>query len=99
MEEIDYDKNYKFSINDLIEKMREEHDVDILDKYRVITSRMYNDTLNQSFYRLTVRPFQGAEQFTAYIIYGNTGATLLQKSMWSGEGNIYDLYLETLKKK
>ena len=75
---IDHDKPYKFSLDDLIKKMKEEYGCDILDKGRLIKvyrSEGKND-LHKPWYEVCCLEDTSVYYCNRYLIDGTTGETL-----------------------
>jgi len=100
--EEDLDIPYKFSIDDLITKMKTEYNVDITDS-RICRSigrgieAEYNNSPLYDVY-MVADPISG--QFLCYVIDGITGETLYTTTRYRGEkrGALTDEYFNSLKK-
>ena len=98
----DWDIPYKFSIDDLIDKMRTEYDIDIADT-RICNSidrgvdEEYNNTPLYNMY-LFGDPIK--YQLICYVIDGNTGETLFitTRHIRENRESINDEYYNSLKK-
>ena len=78
VEEENLDAPYTFSIDDLIDKMKDEYDVDILNVGLVRTaSRGFADEVNMPFYQVNVKDVTTNFIVHIYLIDGATGETLL----------------------
>ena len=100
--EEDLDIPYKFSIDDLITKMKTEYNVNITDSR--ICQRIsrgieveYNNSPLYCVY-MAADPISG--QFLCYVIDGITGETLYTTTRYRGEkrGALTDEYFDSLKK-
>lgn len=76
---IDYDELYKFDLESLIEKMKKEYNVDLLDKMKIHQlSRFFIKNMSQSFYEIYVLCPNSLTETDTYLIDGTTGKTLLK---------------------
>ena len=79
---IDHDKPYKFSLDDLIKKMKEEYGCDILDKERLI--KVYRsegkDDLHKPWYEVCCLEDTSVYYCNRYLIDGTTGETLYMEN-------------------
>jgi hypothetical protein len=102
VEEIDYDKPYKFSIKHLIEKVKKECNVDLENKARGIgVDRRIDENLKKPFYEVYIKSKDDIEG-EYILIDGTTGETLF-KSIYYTKGDFatppFEKYLAGLKKK
>jgi len=98
----DLDILYKFSIDNLIDKMRMEYDIDIVDtKICINVSRgVYKKYNNNPLYCVYINGDIISGQFICYVIDGDTGETLFTTTRYKGEkkGALTDEYFNSLKK-
>lgn len=100
IKEIDYEKPYKFSIEDLIEKIKEEYNVDLGDKREgAFAGRREKNGI--FYYEVNLESKKEPQKIDYILIDGNTGKTLFTSYyyMKGGGKNPFDEYLETLKTK
>lgn len=101
IEEKDYNKPYKFSIRDLVEKIKKEYHINLEDKReKAFAGRRSKDGI--FYYEVNIDMKVPLITELKYILLdGNTGKTLFTTTYYTkGEGrNPFDEYLETLKKK
>ena len=99
IKETDYDKTYKFSIKDLIEKIKKEYKVNLEDKQEGASAgRREKNTI--FYYEVSLKSKEAPLKMDYILIDGNTGKTLF-KSYYYIKGrrkNPFDEYLESLKK-
>src|SRR5690606_10818410 len=76
VKEIDWDMNFDFSIDNLIKKMKNEYQVDILNRYLIGVSRSFRNSYDIPYYEVNVRHPQGGEQGIYYFIDGKNGNTI-----------------------
>ena len=98
----DLDISYKFSTDNLIEKMKAEYGIDIVDTkicYNV-TRGIYKEHNNNPLYCVYINGDMVSGQFICYVIDGNTGETLFTTIRNRGEkkDSIADEYFNSLKK-
>ena len=83
------DAPYKFSLDDLIDKMKDEYEIDILTPNLIWdVNRYVVDKENMPFYEVKVRDLVRIGIIHVYFIDGNTGETLLittRETEWSGQ--------------
>ncbi|MEO8236490.1 MAG: hypothetical protein ABI576_00180 [Flavobacterium sp.] len=99
IKEIDYNKDYKFSIEDLQKKMKETYNVDIMNtKQTRSVSRTTIDTrIKFPYYQVVVNT--GKASFNNYLLNGNTGEIFYKIEIIRGdERDVIDEYIKTLKK-
>ena len=102
--EIDYDKPYKFSIEDLIKKMKDDYKVDLLDVKHVISLYRYEEKkeLNIPLYEIWYNYDDlNRNNVECYLINGTTGETLFTIKRFLGDkkGSLLQNYLDSLKNK
>ena len=98
IKEIDYDKDYKFSIEDLQKEMKESYNVDIMDKKqtRSVGRTKIDTRLKFPYYQVIVN--SGVASFTDYLLNGNTGEVIYKLSyVRDYEKDVIDEYLKSLK--
>ncbi len=99
LKEIDHEKDYKFNIDDLQKKMKQDYDVDIMDKKQ---TRSVGRTVNYPgikfpYYSVVVN--SGIGKFTSYLLNGNTGEVFYTLKTIRGEEKVtVEEYLKSLKK-
>lgn len=94
----DNNKHFKFSVEDLIEKMQQEYKININDKDLITIDRHYKENFDISFYSIIVRPFKDSDNHDGYIIDGLTGKTLMIKAIRRGKDpNIIRAFLSTFE--
>ena len=104
IKEIDYDKPYKFSIEDLIKKMKDDYKVDLLDVKHVISLYRYEEKkeLNIPLYEIWYNYDDlNRNNVECYLINGTTGETLFTIKRFLGDkkGSLLQNYLDSLKNK
>lgn len=103
IKEKDLDKNYKFSINDLIKKMKNEFGIDITDinKTQDVYRYSLNKKVDKAFYEVSIKSEIGGEVLKQFLIDGNTGKLLyrINQSPEEKKGDIYNQYLKSLQQK
>ena len=102
IKKIDYDKPYKFSIEDLIKKMKNEYDIDLLDVERVSYVSRYEEKkdVNLPLYEVCYKYSSlNNNKVEYYLINGTTGETLFTIKRYLGDkqGSLLDNYLDSLK--
>lgn len=103
IEEIDYDKPYKFSIKELIEKVKKEYDVDLEKKIENNwAKRKVDQNLKKPFYEVSLGSKEIPGQQDYILIDGTTGETLFE-TIYYTKGDIdtmnpFDQYIAKLKK-
>jgi hypothetical protein len=102
IKEIDYEKPYKFSIKDLIEKIKKEYGVDLEDRREGASAgRRGKDGV--FYYEVNLQSKTEPLKRDYILIDGNTGETLFKSYFYmksDGGGKIpFDEYLESLKNK
>ncbi len=100
-----YDIPYKFDVKSLIDKMKKEYGVDLLDKKRVFTvHRFAPQNMGMSYYEVVVYGNHEVEKIF-YYVDGNTGETLFQTRRAFGDEGMkgqelpFDEYLRKLSEK
>ena len=99
IKEVFYDKDYKFSIDDLQKKMKEVYNVDIMDKKqtRLVNRTAVDTRLKFPYYQVLVN--SGIASFTDYLLNGNTGEIIyISKTIRDYEKDTVDEYIKSLKK-
>ena len=104
-EKVDMDKDYKFSIFQLIEKIKKEYDRDLA--YKVSKGEAYRfHRENRYYYKVELFPLEREYgHFLTIIIDGQTGETLYEKTaMYSRYGSglkmpVEDYYFKEQKEK
>ncbi|WP_048512532.1 hypothetical protein [Chryseobacterium sp. FH2] len=104
IKETDYDKPYKFSIEDLINKMKNEYNIDLLDTKHIISLYRYEEKkdLNIPLYEIWYNyDNSNRNNVECYLINGTTGETLFTVKRFLGDkkGSLLQNYLEGLKDK
>jgi len=78
---------YKFSVDDLIDKMKKEYDIDILNTKLIRNiKRYFEEKINMVFYEVMIWDLVIDGIMHIYLINGNTGETLLitnRETEWS----------------
>lgn len=101
IKETNYDKPYKFSIHDLIEKVKKEYSIDLEDKKQGGSVRRFEEPKlnNKAFYEVTFESKENPLKRDYILIDGTTGETLYKSYYFTkGEGEYpYDVYLKNLK--
>ncbi|PBJ13097.1 hypothetical protein BSF42_14960 [Flavobacterium sp. ACN6] len=101
--EIDYDKPYKFSIKQLIEKVKKECNVDLEKKIQnTWAKRKVDQNLKKPFYEVSLGSKEIPGQQEYILIDGTTGETLFE-TIYYTKGDIetmnpFDQYITKLKK-
>ena len=99
IKEIDYDKDYKFSIEDLQKKMKATYNVDIMDKKqtRSVSRTTIDPRIKFPYYQVVIN--SGIASFTNYLLNGNTGEIIyISKTIRDYEKDTVDEYIKSLKK-
>ena len=99
IKETDYDKDYKFSIEDLQKKMKATYNVDIMDKKqtRSVSRTTIDPRIKFPYYQVLVN--SGIASFTDYLLNGNTGEVIYKLSyVRDYEKDTVDEYIKSLKK-
>ena len=97
--EEDLNAPYKFSLDDLIDKMKDEYEIDILTPNLIWdVNRYVIDKENMPFYEVSVRDLMTDLVIHVYLIDGNTGEMLLitsRETEWNGrpEESVLDEYI------
>jgi hypothetical protein len=99
-QEKDLDIPYKFCIDNLIDKMSDEYEIDILNSKLIWdVNRYFMKEINIPFYEISVRDLIITDGIIyVYLINGSTGETLLittRETEWNGEveEKVYDEYI------
>lgn len=98
--ETDQDKPYKFSIEDMVKKIKEEYNIDILNKKNVFRFSRYesSETSETPIYEIWLNT-DVFEKWNVYFINGNTGETLYRMKMDRYENKIpMEEYLKSIGK-
>ncbi|MEP6805974.1 MAG: hypothetical protein ABI892_15710, partial [Flavobacterium sp.] len=99
---IDYDKPYKFSLKEVIEKVKKEYDSDLEDKtQKCVLERFTSDELNDKyFYGVSVRDKENESKIQYILLDGTTGETLFTTYFILRDNSIppFAQYIESLKK-
>ena len=99
IKEIDYDKDYKFSIEDLQKEMKKTYNVDIMDKKqtRSVSRTTIDSRIKFPYYQVVIN--SGFASFTNYLLNGNTGEIIyISKTILDYEKDTVDEYIKSLKK-
>ena len=99
IKEIDYDKDYKFSIEDLQKEMKKTYNVDIMDKKqtRSVSRTTIDSRIKFPYYQVVIN--SGFASFTNYLLNGNTGEIIyISKTIRDYEKDTVDEYIKSLKK-
>ena len=94
IKETDWNRDFQFSIESLIEKMKKEFDVDILAEEEMSVDRFFDPDIRQSFYEV----MSGSEMYEYFLLDGNTGELLFRKYIEEGEKSPYEQYVKSLNK-
>lgn len=97
--EIDYNKDYQFSIEDLQKKMKEIYNVDIMNKNqtRSVSRTTIDPRIKFPYYQIVVNT--GKASFNNYLLKGNTGEMFYKIEIIRGEErDVIDEYVKILKK-
>ena len=101
VKEENLDIPYKFSIDDLIDKMKAEYDVNITDsRICVSVDRGIEEKYNSNpLYDVYINADPTGRQQICYVIDGLTGETLFTTTRYRGEkrGSLTDEYFNSLK--
>ena len=85
----DLDAPYKFSLDDLIDKMKDEYEIDISNtELTDDVSRGFVDKINLPVYEVRLKDLLTPAMVHIYLINGNTGETMLitsRETMWNGQ--------------
>ncbi|SUJ04707.1 Uncharacterised protein [Sphingobacterium spiritivorum] len=100
IKEIDYEKTYRFTIKDLIQKIRKEYHVD-LENVSQGGSVKRNGKDGTFYYEVSLKSKEEPLKMDYILVDGNTGKTLFKSYyyMKGGEKNPFDEYLKTLRNK
>ena len=103
IKEKDYDKPYKFSLKEVIEKIKKEYEIDLEDlTQRCVLERFESVELNKKpLYTAYLRNNDTPGIMDYIVIDGTTGETLFKTDMelnGEGEKTPYYKYIESLKK-
>ena len=104
IKEIDWDKPYKFSIKDLIEKIQKEYHINLENKREGASVRRfeYEKLDNKPFYEVSIKSKENELKRDYILIDGKTGKTLFESFYYMKDENgkdPFDKYLESLKNK
>lgn len=100
IEEKNWDKPYKFSIQDLIKKFKKEYNVDIENRKNVKKVERFEfiKALNIPLYMVSLKTDIGNE-WLYYLVNGNTGKTLYERKVSEGdEISVIEEYLKSINK-
>ena len=92
IKETDWDSGYQFSIDSLIEKMKKEYDIDVLNRENTWVYRSYGE---EKFYEVGDRRNYPTDWF---LLDGNTGALLYRAFLEEDDEALYEQYVKYLKK-
>lgn len=97
---INYDDNFDFSIDSLIEKMNKEFKINVIEKGRVSCYRYYNKEIDKSFYEVCYKVTVEGEQLDCFLFDGNSGTLLFRVTQYQQDknGSLYEQYLKTEKR-
>ncbi|OXA94733.1 hypothetical protein [Flavobacterium hercynium] len=103
IKEIDYDKPYPFSLKELIEKIKEEYNIDLEDKeQQAVVSRQIQEDLQKPIYEVYLLNDEFNSKPNYILIDGQTGAVLFESNVNSRDEKaippLYQ-YLSKLKNK
>lgn len=99
IKEIDYNKDYKFSIKDLQKKMKETYNVDIMNtkETRSVSRTNIDPRIKFPYYQVVVNT--GKASSNNYLLNGNTGEIFYKIEIFRGdEKDAVNEYIKTLKK-
>jgi hypothetical protein len=103
IKETNYDKDYKFSIDDLIKKMKEKYNYDLMNVEKTYNLNRYIDSqyTKLPIYELYYRDNKNHQVLHSYIINGNTGEVLFTtlRNTQGKQGSLFDKFIESLKQK
>ncbi|HEX8577215.1 MAG TPA: hypothetical protein VF677_13050 [Flavobacterium sp.] len=101
IKQTDWDKDYKFSIEDLVKKMKEEYDVDIMNVSRISRVHRFVEKkeLKIPLYEIWSREEINRIRLKCYLINGNTGEVLFINERFQGDkkGSLLQNYLDSSK--
>lgn len=97
---INYDEDFGFSIDSLIEKMNKEFKIGILEKDRTLCYRYYNKDMDKSFYEVCHKITTEGEQLDCFLFDGDSGNLLFKTTQYqqNKNGSLYEQYLKALEK-
>lgn len=95
----DYDEQFEFSVDNLIDKMNKEFKINILEKDRTLCYRYYDKDLNRSFYEVFHKITIEGEQLDCFLLDGNSGTLLYRKVQYQQDknGSLYQQYINDVK--
>ncbi|MEN2416393.1 hypothetical protein [Flavobacterium mesophilum] len=98
--ETDWDKNYGFTLDNLIQKMNTEYKIDItnVDKTFDINRFIVNQV---PYYEVYSKDIENSQKLHCFIIDGKKGKTLFTTIRYINDknGSLYDQYINSIKKK
>ena len=99
----DLDKSYKFSLENLINKMKEEYNLDLMNKSSTVSISRYEEKkdLHVTLYEIWYRDRENRQLIHCYLISGTTGKTIFTNTRYLGDkkGSLLQNYLDSLKTK
>ena len=97
---INYDEKFKFSLDNLIDKMNKEFKVNILDKDRALCNRYFDKTIEKSFYEISHKTTKEGKQLESFLFDGDSGVLLYRVVHYPDDkrGSLYDQYIKDSKK-
>lgn len=102
IKEIDFNKPYKFSISDLINKFNKEHNLDLENPKTVFSLKRYveKEYLNIPIYEVGINKDSYSNVVEYYLVDGNNGKTLYSIEIAEGEiKSALNEYIKQIKKK
>lgn len=94
-----YDAPFKFSVEDLISKMKKEYDVNIVDTKicRNVSRGVFDTLLNRPIYSILIYDLEVRGKSFGYLVDGNNGEIFFTTTRFMGEkkGSLVDEYLRT----
>jgi hypothetical protein len=103
IKETDYDEDYKFSIDDLIKKMRIEYNYDLMNVDKTYNLNRFVDKNNTRLplYEVYYKDETNNQMLHSYIINGTTGEVLFATIRYTQgkQGSLHNAFIKHLKEK
>ncbi|MCV9926915.1 hypothetical protein OIU83_04600 [Flavobacterium sp. LS1R49] len=103
IKETNYDKEYKFSIDDLVKKMKEKYNYDLMNMEKTYNLNRYIDLEKTKLplYEVYYRDDKNTQVLHSYVINGNTGEILFStlRSTQGKQGSLYDAFIKVERSK
>ncbi|MCV9926910.1 hypothetical protein OIU83_04575 [Flavobacterium sp. LS1R49] len=97
------DKEYKFSIDDLVKKMKEKYNYDLMNVDKTYNLNRYVDLekIKLPLYEVYYRDDKNTQVLHSYVINGNTGEILFStlRSTQGKQGSLYDAFIKVERSK